>query len=87
MIKEPKEFDIFGVKVRCMSWFLSVNDHAVYYETISGFYGEDLEGIKMGETDDVFVLTIYDNTPVSCTEIYGNTFEDVIKELKEIYEG
>jgi len=79
----PKVHDILGVKVSCISWSISCNEHLEYYDDPEGYYDTDeLKGLDL--TKDIYLLRYYPNTPVGFCRISANTITELLSKLKEI---
>ena len=67
------------------NYALMVNDHKSVYETVNGYDGYDEEKLKEIDTSkDIYKLYWYQLTPVGYYDIYGNSIEEITRQVKEI---
>lgn len=72
--------NIFGTEVECISWSLSVNGHKEVYQEPEIYFKNET---NLDYNMDIYCLRYYPIAPVGFIEIFGNTLEDIIKEIKD----
>lgn len=83
---QPKIHNILGVDIKCLNWTLSCNEHLGSYSSIEEYYDADeLSGINTDESQDIYQLQIYENTPVGFVMFTANSLPNLIIELLENY--
>lgn len=79
------------IKQTKAGFYLTINPHRDYYESILSYLGKRIEDIDadtldiMTASDTLIILTVYPDTPVGCLIYYGYNLDKVLDEAIEDY--